>query len=176
MHRVTGRFGMLAKLWAWIGINKDQLTIVFALVAAVWALSEYRTKVANDKQAETAKFMERYYGATYLNARLQLNTFLFTPESYKRLMEARKGGGKELEGLMVSGDLLAPILTLSEAYESLAVCVNSNQCSKDAACLYFSPDILALHHLFRTLFTQTWKEMWGEEFMKASVELAKSCK
>ena len=150
-------------------------TIVFALAAACWALSEYRTKVSNDRQAETAKFMERYYGGAYVSARLQLNKFLFTPESYKRLMEARKGSGPELESLMVSSDLLAPILTLSEAYEALAVCVKATQCSREAACLYFAPDIIALHHLFRTVFTKTWKDMWGEEFMKASVDFAKSC-
>lgn len=166
---------MLKRLWVWIGANKDQLTIVFALFAAGWALSEYRTRVANDRQAETGKFMERYYGTAYLNARLQLNKFLFTPESKEKLMAARRKGGKELETLMVNNDLLAPILTLADAYESLATCVQSKQCSVEAACLYFASDIIALHHLFRTVFTDTWKKMWGEEFMKSSVKFAQSC-
>jgi hypothetical protein len=165
----------IGRAWRWLGVHKDSLAVVFALVAAGWALLEYRDRVDSARQAETARFMERYHGTTYLDARLRLNRFLYMPATRRLLLDARAQGGDALLALATDQDLLTSVLTLREAYEALAICVESAQCSPEVACRYFASDILALHDLFRPLFTQTWAQMWGEVFMQAPVAFAKAC-
>jgi hypothetical protein len=162
--------------WNWLKTNKEQLTIVFAVVAAIWAGSEYYNKQRADKHAETARYIDRYYGEAYLDARSALNVVLFERANQEALFEARKSSDTaEIEAFVSSTKLTEPILKLVELYDNLTRCVRAGLCSKEVACAYFKDDINALHNLFRPLFTKAWKEMWGEDFMASSIAFARTC-
>lgn len=167
--------GSLRTLWDGLGRNKDQITIVFAVLAAGWGLLEYRDRLLAGQRAETLRFVERYHGDHYLQARQALHRVAFDRALQKEYLAVRLDPQK-LEVFVTEQGLTPHLLILAEVYDSLARCVDAGICSQDAACAQFSGDIEGLRNAYRALFTATWKEMWGEDFMARSTALLQACK
>lgn len=160
--------------WLWLKRNKEQLTIVFAVLAAGWGLWEYYGKQQADKRTETLRYIERYYGTSYLTAKSALNAVLFEKEKQITFIRDRRDPAK-LEAFVAANQIRPHILTLVEMYDSLAGCVSADICDRNTACRYFASDIDGLYNSFRPLFQQSWKEMWGEDFMARAAAFAKKC-
>jgi hypothetical protein len=162
--------------WTWLGTNKEQLTIIFAVTAGLWVLIGYRDSLDTAKRVETIRYIDRYHGDKYLAARSAINKVLFDTTKQREFFDARNSGDKsKLEKFIWSNGLVEHILSLAELYDNVVRCVGADICDKEVACTYFASDISALHNTFRFLFADIWKKMWGEDFMLRSVKFAKTC-
>src|SRR5687768_1712383 len=73
--------------WTWIGVHKDQLTLLLAIIAGVTALIEYRLKVHADRRAQTVAFVESYRDEHW-ESRSTLLSVLYDPDKYKEYIAA----------------------------------------------------------------------------------------
>jgi hypothetical protein len=159
-----------------MGANKDQLTIMFALIAALWVWIEYRAAQGREKRTETIRYIDRYHSENYLAARSTLNTVLFDKAKKEELFDARKNKDRDkLEQFVTSNKLGNHLLALAELYGSFAQCVDASVCDRSVGCKYFASDIRGLYNTFRPVFSEIWKEMWGEDFMAEPMKFANSC-
>src|ERR1700722_2199650 len=66
--------------WAWLASNKEQLTIVFTIIAAGYVLYEYHGSQVDANVKRTLDFQARYSEKELLSARVGLDNVLFDPE------------------------------------------------------------------------------------------------
>src|SRR5215471_1065714 len=78
----------IARAWEWAGANKEQVTLLFAIIAGIYVLIEYRRNENDASIKRTMEFQARYTQSEILAARLKLDTFWLDPESKKHLAAA----------------------------------------------------------------------------------------
>ncbi len=185
----------IAACWRWLGNNKDQVTIILAVFGAVYAWNkgwgEYeerqladQQRVAAEQRAQSARYVERYFGADFLQARTRVQNVMFNPAQYEKLMRAlladaadrTASRGSRLEKLISPDRLDSDLRTLIDIFDSAIRCVDSGTCRREDICTGFAADMLAVSNTFRPLFDGVWKRRWGVDLTLHQAEFARACK
>ena len=90
--KVTG--GVLSGIkssWTWLGTNKEQLAILFTVIAAGYVLYEYRASQVDADIKRTMDFQSRYSEKESPTARTALDDVLFDPEFEQKSCDRSKG-------------------------------------------------------------------------------------
>lgn len=173
----------LKSAWKWLGDNDKQVKIVFAIIAAVYVIAEYRIKVHSDRAAAAMSYLNKYDEEKMLQVRekvlhdlvealvIQMST---VPED-KRV----KAYSDQFQQRFNSNeDTKQGIYTLLEFYRDLGVCVESSNCDSHAICGYFFDDIQSFREMCRPI-SVNWQEAEVlDELVKSDCEtsLRKYCK
>jgi hypothetical protein len=155
-------------MWGWLGGNKDQLTILFGIVAGVTAL--------------VLKYIERFQDSRVSSARSKIAEALLDAEkradfdnAYVAAMTSKDKDAKALQTFMLKHDLNGQLVVLAEHYMNLSTCVEAKICDRELACKSFKSDIEATYLTFQPLFTGPWKSSMGRDYMEKPRQFAKAC-
>ena len=67
-------------MWSWIKDNSDALKILFAVVAGLYALTEYKTKDYEDRVKNSAEIIEKLYASSAYEAFTKMQDLLNSEE------------------------------------------------------------------------------------------------
>lgn len=172
----------IRNVWGWIGNNKDQLAMAFALGAGATTLYQYLGSVEDGRRKETLKYVERSQEARVGAARNAIAKVLLDASHRKdydtAILEALKSPPNvgPLDSFVTKHDLQVHLLVLIEHYMNLAGCVKAELCDEQLACDFFAEDIRALNNSFRALFAKVWQARDGQNHMAGPKAFADSCK
>lgn len=163
------------RLWRWIGHNKEQLGLCFAVLAAATALYQYMESVSDGRKKETLKYVEWYQQERVGQAR----QVLFTNTGKLDYARAANAASSVPPDMLPLEEFIAPtekeLLTLVEHYMNLAACVKAQICDESLACYFYKDDIVALNNSYRQVFEITWQKRTGRNPMSGPVRLAGRC-
>ncbi|MCX2865629.1 hypothetical protein OOZ63_27795 [Paucibacter sp. PLA-PC-4] len=168
-------------VWAWAGTNKDQLTLLLALVAGVVTLLQYTSAVDDARSKETLKYVDRSQSEHIGKAHTTLNAVMLDKalrdEFDKKLIAALKPPHElsALDAFVSKHGLREHVLTLVDLYMNLAGCVKAGVCDEKLACDFFVSDITGLNNTYRPLFEKIWKERSGQNYMDGPMQFVKTC-
>src|SRR5258706_11330824 len=125
---------IMALVWDWLGKNDKQLLICFALIGGLYALFEYWSHKDGDREQEVARYVQ-LQGAEHVSAaRSKLEVLMNGPAVSGLKKETY---GPFFENLITDRETVAAVLVELKFFDSLALCIDGNRCSKQLACKYF---------------------------------------
>jgi len=155
--------------WVWIGANKEQLTILFAVVAGLYVLVEYRRNETDANIKRTMEFQARYAQSEILAARLKLESFWLNPESEKYLKAAPGTPAEQYTRVVLDHKLDGHVFLLADFMGQLTTCLKNKLCELATACPAFRGQVVAVRNTYFDLF-RTWEKRWGENLIKEPFE------
>jgi hypothetical protein len=121
----------------------DLLKIFFVIVAAGWALCEYKDKQREIKVERTVEYTKRAGTAEISAAELKLTNYWTSQETLDKLKALPKKDKAAFGELVLKEveNLKTEVWTMYRFYNSVATCVNAQLCEPRAACDSFKQDL-----------------------------------
>jgi hypothetical protein len=151
--------------WAWLASSKEQLTIVFTIIAAGYVLYEYHGSQVDANVKRTLDFQARYSEKELLSARVGLDNVLFDPELDNKMKATGLTGNDAVSKLIVDLKLEPNIRLLADFYGQVAICMKNSLCDRDTACAVFWKGTKELRDNYYGLF-QSWEKVWNENLIE----------
>jgi hypothetical protein len=147
----------LSTLANWMGRYNEQIKIIFALVAAIWVLVEYRGKQEETRIERAIDYMKRSSMGELLAAELKMTQY-WTDQGIVQKLESMPKGDKKIFADFISESveksLKIEVWRVFNFYNSLAICVNGQLCDPTAACNSFKRDIKVFIENYGPYFEQ----------------------
>ncbi len=155
----------LINFWVWLGGNKDQITIVIAIIAGLWILFEYYDRVDKAKIKETLKYVDRFQKNKVFHSKTALRKFWLEPENRAKLDEHQIDQWPKLATKMVKShkDQEEYLLTVLDFYRDVSLCALSDVCHKKKTCEYFGNSIYDFNFLYGDMINE-WEKDWRQNF------------
>lgn len=127
--------------------------LVAAVVAALWALGEYRSRVAEGRVEKTLAYVERFHEDPVGPAWQQIqdawdarekNTLALLAEPQSEQWKAR--WGKHVRDLVAEARLGSPIAIVVQFFHELQVCAEAGICDAAAARAFFKVQATEFYH------------------------------
>lgn len=151
--------------WTWLAGNKEQLAIVFTVIAAGYVLYEYRGSQIDADVKRTLDFQSRYSEKELLSARTALDDVLFDPDLDKKLKATGLKGNAAITKLIADSKLTSNVRLLADFYGQVATCMKNSLCDRETACSAFQKGAAELRDDYYGLF-KSWEKVWGENLIE----------
>jgi hypothetical protein len=168
--------GWIARTWAWLKDSKEQLTILFTVIAAVYALREYQASQTDANIKRTLDFQARFSEKEFLSARTNLDNVLFDPHFDDKLAKTRLKGNEAMSKLILDAKLDPSVRLLADFYGQVATCMMNSLCDIKTACAVFDQPVKEFRNNYYGLF-QRWEKTWNSNMMEPTFKYFESeCK
>ena len=148
-------------MWSWIKRNDAQLKIVFAVVAALYVLFEYRGKLEADRLQRSLDYISRYDQGNLFEANRKLSKFWLSSEVAEWEMNVEKDHyHEELAVLLQGHSLVDEAYELLMFYRNASICARTTLCKGETICRFFFSDVQDFRETYRGLLV-TWRQTWG---------------
>ena len=141
--------------WQWLADNKEQLTIIFTIIAAGYVLYEYLGSQTDAKVKRAMDFQARYGEKELLSARTGLDTLLFD-QDFDKILEQ---GNDAISKAVTDRELDPNVRLLADFYGQVATCMKNGLCDVQTACAAFRQGTKELRNNFYGLFCR-WQKVW----------------
>src|ERR1700690_1702588 len=118
--------GWVGAAWQWLGGNKEQLTIVFTVIAAGYVLYEYLGNLTDGAVKRTMEPQARYSEKELLSASTELNNVLFYENLDKNLAQTGLKGNAAVVKLITDLKLDSNVRQLADFYGQVATCMRNS--------------------------------------------------
>ena len=164
--------GRLRACWTWIGENHEQLTLLFAIVAGIYVLIEYKRNETDGATKRVMEYQARYGQKEILSARRALDAFWLNPGSETDLAAESGSPADKVAAVVIKRKLDGEVFVVADFFDQVTVCMRSDLCHLKTACRIFKPAVDALHNTYFALF-QKWEKRWGENGMEENFKYFK---
>ena len=151
--------------WDWSAKNKEQLTILFTIIAAFYVWFEYTGNQIDAKIKRTMDFQARYSEKELLSARTALDNLLFDPNLNKILAGTGLKGNDAISAVVIDRKLDPHVRLLADFYGQVATCMKHSLCDADTACATFRLGAKELRDNYYGLF-ERWQKDWNTNLME----------
>jgi hypothetical protein len=155
----------LTKLWNWIGANHEQITLVFAVVAGVYVLIEYKRSEIDADTKRVMDFQARYGQREILAARRKLDSFWLNPDSDAERAAEPGSPAEQIRAVVLKHKLDGEVFVVADFFDQITTCMQTDLCHLKTACAIFKPEVDGLHNTYFDLFKK-WEQRWGENRME----------
>jgi hypothetical protein len=166
MATAAGIKAALKDFWIGLGANKEQLTLVFAVIAGGYVLIEYLRNETDANVKRTMEFQARYAQKEILAARLNLESFWLNPESQKQVDAAPGTPAEKITHVVLSNKLDGHVFLLADFMGQVATCMEKELCDMPTSCAVFRNQVVAIRNTYFDLF-KMWEKRWGENLIEA---------
>lgn len=158
--RAAGSGARRSGLWTWIKDNDPQIKIVFAVLAGLSVLMEYRAKDYLDRVKNASEQVEKYYGSENHLSLLRLEDLWLSEEVALRRRQLNAGllhpaGYRGYVADRVSSHHRADFLQAVRGLNNLSICAIQGRCEPSTMCMYVAQRVQD----FRCNFRETIAEM-----------------
>jgi hypothetical protein len=151
--------------WTWLGANKEQLAIVFTVIAAGYVLYEYHASQVDADVKRTMDFQSRYSEKELLTARTALDDVLFDPEFEQKKAATGLKGNDAISKMITDLKLASNVRLLADFYGQVATCMKNELCDRQTACAAFQKGAAELRDNYYGLFVR-WEHNWNENLIE----------
>jgi hypothetical protein len=160
--------------WDFLANNKDQIKLIFTVIAAIFVTVEYFDAMQASRVKQTMEFQSRFGQSDIQKANFDLNLLLI--DKKPELDAAGKGASARITELVKEQKLDRSALLITDFFVQVKTCIEGNVCDRKLACSLFADQIKAFHNNFNNLF-ESWRAQWGENFLAPSYDyFGKNCK
>jgi hypothetical protein len=157
----------LSAVWAWIGSNHEQLTLLFAVVAGAYVLVEYKNNETDANIKRVMEFQARYGQREILAARKNLDAFWLNPASDAERNAAPGSAAEKITAVVLKHKLDGDVFVVADFFDQVAICIRTDLCHLKTACTIFKSEVDGLRNTYFDLFKK-WEKRWGENRMEAN--------
>ena len=155
--------------WKWLGDNKDQLTILFAVIAAGYVLYEYRGNQDASRIARTMEFATRYSEKELLGARIALDNVLFDEGFDKKRAATGLKGNDAISKIITDMKLDSNVRLLADFFGQVATCMKNSLCDIGTTCAAFRQGTKELRNNYYGLFAR-WEKAWNTNLIEPTYQ------
>jgi hypothetical protein len=155
--------------WTWLGDSKEQLTVVFTIIAACYVLYEYHASQTDANIKRTMDFQARYSEKELLRARVALDNVFFDKNFEKMRADTGLKGNDAVSAIITDLKLDSNVRLLADFYGQIATCMKNSLCDVDTACSAFHQGAKELRNNFYGLFKE-WQKKWRTNLMEPTYE------
>jgi hypothetical protein len=144
-------------VWKWLKDNETQLKIIFAIVAASYALSEYKAKDYLDRVKNSADVLEKFYGGDGYKAVTALDDYWLSLSPQREQLESNKITATQYRELVTDGvrsshrpDMLRAIRSL----KTVSMCAIQGRCDAASLCTQLAQTMEDLRCNFREYISE----------------------
>ncbi len=175
----AGAKSRLSTLGASLETHIELVKLVFAVIAALWVLFEYRAKQEEGRVAQTLEHVKRWNTEEIAQADRKINDFIIDPVNKPKL-DAAKGNKQALDDFMTDAakaKLSTEVWKIYNFYNNVAVCVDAELCEAVSACRYFGSQMKIFLENFGAYFEEFRKSYKYDALTQIHAMLAiKACK
>jgi hypothetical protein len=168
----------VAALWSWLGIHNEQIKILFAVVAALWILAEYKGKQEDARIERTVYYIKRSESPEWLAADLAITKYWLDDDHRKQLAALPKGDQQAYADLIISAvdmSLTGPVWTQYNFHKNVAICVNTNQCDLPTACKVLQREMAVFVGSYFPYFKK-YDDAFSDDSLKPLNQMLNACK
>ena len=148
-----------SSLWRWIRENVEPLKVIFAVLAAIFALFEYKSKDYVDRVKNSSDTVEKYFASDEYKALLKVQEFQWS-DAYteKQTQLAQKNISSQQFRLFVSEGIKnkysAEFLRAVRGMKAVSICAIQGRCEPLSICMYLSQSMQDLRCDFREVIAE----------------------
>ena len=148
--------------WSWLGANHEQVTIAFAVVAALYVLFEYHSNATDTDIKRTLDLQARFGQKELVEARFKLESYWLNPQSQVDLDQAAGATKNEkITTVVLDHKLDGSVFMLADFFGQVATCMKEKICDRETTCAVFQRNAVELRNTYFGLF-KSWEARWGE--------------
>jgi hypothetical protein len=157
----------LTTFWNWIGTNHEQVTLLFAVVAGVYVLIEYKRSEIDADTKRVMEFQARYGQREILAARRKLDSFWLNPDSDAERAAEPGSAAEKITAVVLKRKLDGEVFVVADFFDQVTTCIRTDLCHLKTACAIFKSEIDGKRNTYFDLFKK-WEQRWGENRMEAN--------
>jgi hypothetical protein len=170
----AARAGLKA-FWNWIGSNHDQVTLLFAAVAGLYVLIEYKRSETDAVTKRVMEFQARYGQREILAARRKLDSFWLNPDSDAERAAEPGSAPEQITAVVLKHKLDGEVFVVADFFDQVTTCMRTELCHLTTACTIFKPEVDGMRNTYFDLFRK-WEQRWGENRMEMNFKyFASNC-
>ena len=142
------------RLWTWLKANGDQIKIVSAALAGVYALVEYKSQDYLNSVKISTEALEKYHGGDNYKSLTQLQAFWLSDEVAAKRMQLQSdpSGSSAFRTYVhhrISATRKDDLVKASRGLKALSICAIQGRCEATTLCMHLTKDIQDLRCNFR---------------------------
>jgi hypothetical protein len=157
----------LTKFWNWIGTNHEQITLLFAVVAGVYVLIEYKRSETDADTKRVMEFQARYGQREILAARRKLDSFWLNPDSDAERAAEPGSAAEQITAVVLKHKLDSEVFVVADFFDQVTTCMRTDLCHLKTACTIFKPEVEGMRNTYFDIFKK-WEKRWGENRMETN--------
>jgi hypothetical protein len=135
--------GKFAKCWAWVKDNAESLKIIAGVLAAVYALAEYKAKDYIDKVKNSSEVVEKFRRNDEGKALISLQDFYVSQDlsEMRKKLEDHKLGSDEYHKAVHSKlmkEHKKEFLSALRGLKAVAICAIQGRCDPTTLCMHMA--------------------------------------
>jgi hypothetical protein len=145
--------------WRWIRENVEPLKVIFAILAGIFALFEYKSKDYVDRVKNSSDTVDKYYASDEYKALLKVQEFQWS-DAYiaKQTQLTQKNISSEQFRLFVADGIKnkysAEFLKAVRGMKAVSICAIQGRCEPLSICMYLSQSMQDLRCDFREVIAE----------------------
>lgn len=149
-------------VWNWIGKNEKQLTILFAMIAGLYVLYEYRLSVHASKVERAMAYVERGRSGEVQTDLHDLREFSWKlADSGDLKGVAPKDYSAEFARRLAGAGMVGRVDRVMEHYQDIATCVDAELCDAAVSCQLLFGEMQDFQENYRALL-DAWRDRGGD--------------
>jgi hypothetical protein len=157
----------LTTFWNWIGTNHEQITLLFAVVAGVYVLIEYKRSETDADTKRVMEFQARYGQREILAARRRLDSFWLNPDSDAERAAEPGSPAEQITAVVLKHKLDSEVFVVVDFFDQVTTCMRTDLCHLKTACAIFKAEVEGVRNTYFDLFKK-WQKRWGENRMETN--------
>ena len=146
-------------LWAWIRANVEPLKVMFAVLAGLFALFEYKSKDYVDRVKNSSELIEKYFASDEYKALVKIQEFQFSEVYVTKQDQLTKKtiSSQEFRSFLVGevkGKYSGDFLKATRGMKSISVCAIQGRCEPLSICMYLSQSMQDFRCDFREVIAE----------------------
>lgn len=162
----------LKAFWDCIGRNHEQVTLLFAVVAGIYVLVEYKRNETDADIKRVMEFQARYGQREILAARKKLDSFWLNPDSDAERAAESGSATEQITAVVLKHKLDGEVFVVADFFDQVTTCMRTDLCHLKTACTIFKPEVDGTHNTYFDLFKK-WEKRWGENRMEMNFKYFK---
>lgn len=160
-----GRFikknsGFVSQIFHWIKGNNDQLKLLFAILAGLYAISEYRSKDYFDRVKNSVEAIDKFYANDAYNHLIKIEDFWLTLADKRKLLESGKLDPTEFRNYVhqESKNYRQDFLKVLRSFKIISICAIQGRCEPATICIHLTQMIQDFRCNFREYLAELSEE------------------
>jgi hypothetical protein len=165
MSSLTSARARVTAFWSWIGDNHEQIALLFAVVAGLYVLIEYKRSETDADTKRVMEFQARYGQREILAARRKLEAFWLNPDSDAERDAATGSAAEKITEVVLKHKLDGDVFVVADFFDQVTTCMRVDLCHLKTACAIFKSEVDGMRNTYFDLFKK-WEKRWGENRME----------
>jgi hypothetical protein len=151
--------GNQSRVWRWIRENVEPLKVIFAILAGLFALFEYKSKDYVDRVKNSSDVVDKYYASDEYKALLKVQDFQWSDAYVAKQTQLAQNNisSQQFRQFVAEGikrNYSADFIKTVRGMKAVSICAIQGRCEPLSICMYLSQSMQDLRCDFREVIAE----------------------